>query len=64
LDCQSDTNRIVAASAREKGTTIYRLFEGALVEAQNFHEVRSIQTARKLAKALLEAVSNQGSVGS
>lgn len=32
--------------ARQMGTVIYLLFEGALVEAQNFHETWPITTAR------------------
>ncbi len=40
-------------NARQTGTTIYLLFEGAVVEAQNFHEPWPIHTAHKASKALL-----------
>lgn len=46
---------LAKAAAKEKGTTLFLLFEGALVEAQNFHESWPIQAARKQAKALLES---------
>lgn len=45
--------KISAKNACHTGTTIYLLFEGAVVEAQNFHEPWPIHTARKASKALL-----------
>lgn len=41
--------------ARQIGTTIFLLFEGALVEAQNFHKSWPIDTARNATSALLRS---------
>lgn len=44
-----------AAFARHKGTIIFLLFEGALIEAQNFRDVSSIISARREVRELLSA---------
>ena len=44
-----------AAFAKHKGTIIFLLFEGSLVEAQNFRDVSPIISARKEVKNLLAA---------
>ena len=41
------------AFGRQKGTIIFLLFEGALVESQNFRDVSSIQSAKKEVRSLL-----------
>jgi AcrR family transcriptional regulator len=43
------------AYSKQKGTLIFLLFEGALVEAQNFRDLSPIVCARKEVKALLAA---------
>ena len=40
--------------ARATGTTLYLLFEAALVEAQNFHETWPVDSARTTARQLLD----------
>ncbi len=49
---------LTTAAARQKGTAIYLLFEGSLVEAQNFNDTWPIQTARKEVKAMLKAANS------
>ncbi len=41
------------AFSKQKGTLIFLLFEGALIEAQNFRDLSPIVSARKELKALL-----------
>lgn len=41
--------------ARQQGTTFFLLFEGALVEAQNFHESWPIHAARNEAERILNS---------
>ena len=42
-----------SAFAKQKGSIIFLLFEGALVESQNFRDTWPIVSARKEVKALL-----------
>jgi AcrR family transcriptional regulator len=44
-----------SAFAKQKGSIIFLLFEGALVESQNFRDTWPIVSARKEVKALLAA---------
>ena len=46
-----------SASAKHKGSVIFLLFEGALVEAQNFGDTWPIATARKEVKSLIAGES-------
>jgi len=43
------------AYSKQKGTLIFLLFEGALVESQNFRDLSPIVSARKEVRALLTA---------
>lgn len=45
---------VSAEVSREQGTTLYLLFEGALVEAQNFHDTWPIDAARSTAARILD----------
>lgn len=45
--------KVSTKTARQTGTTIYLLFEGAVVEAQNFHHPWPIHTARLASRTLL-----------
>lgn len=47
------SKKVSASKARQTGSTIYLLFEGAIIEAQNFHELWPVQAARKASKTLL-----------
>tara|TARA_R110002096_G_scaffold164099_6_gene331789 strand:+ start:2508 stop:3116 length:609 start_codon:yes stop_codon:yes gene_type:complete len=45
------------ASARQLGSVLFLLFEGALVETQNFHDTWPVEVARVQAKKLIEQES-------
>lgn len=45
--------------AAAKGSTIYLLFEGALIESQNFHETWPVESARAAVEAMLATKSSE-----